>query len=285
MMMYDVAAAVDQGQRDYQEDAVAIGFLEEKKAGFAVLADGMGGHEAGDIASRIVVTKITDTLQARLDDGDLSDEMIPDLLKEAALSANASIATFVANNRDVAGMGTTLVVPLLNNDRLHWLSVGDSPLYVFSDDGLCQVNEDHSLAPQIDLMCRSGMLDEEQAKNHPDRNCLTSVLMGSDIPKMDCGKPPVQLMPGNIVIVSSDGLQFLSNDEISDVVRSYRDESSEAITEALIKAITALDDPDQDNVSIAVIKVSEAHQSNCEHISDHLASAGNLDEQKKEKRP
>ena len=257
-MMYDVAAAVDKGQRDYQEDAVAIGFLEEMKTGFAVLADGMGGHEAGDIASRIVVTKITDTLQARLDEGDITDEAIPELLKEVALTANASIATFVANNRSAAGMGTTLVVPMLNDDRLYWISVGDSPLFVFRNGELQQVNEDHSLAPQIDLMFRSGLLDEEAARHHPDRNCLTSVLMGDDIPRIDCDQPPVTLSAGDIVIASSDGLQFLSNDEIASVVKAHSDRSSEEIAGALMAAVSELDDPEQDNVSVAVIKVLAA---------------------------
>ncbi len=254
-MMYDVAAAVDKGQRDYQEDAVAIGFLEEASTGFAVLADGMGGHEAGDIASRIVVTKITDALQARLDEGDISDDAIPELLKEVALEANSSIASFVSHNRSKAGMGTTLVIPMLNDDQLYWLSVGDSPLFVYDNGTLQQVNEDHSLAPQIDLMFKSGLLDEEAAKYHPDRNCLTSVLMGDEIPKIDCGKPPVTLLPGNIVIASSDGLQFLSDDEIAAVVKKHSDSSSEDIAQALMAAISDLDDPDQDNVSVAVIKV------------------------------
>ena len=117
------------------------------------------------------------------------------------------------------------------------------------------MNEDHSLAPQIDLMVKSGMMDAEAARQHPDRNCLTSVLMGTEIAKIDYNKPPVELRPGNIVIVSSDGLQFLSNEEIQDIVKKHRDSRSSELVDALMQAVEDLGDPDQDNISFAVIKV------------------------------
>lgn len=254
-MMYDVAAAIDKGRREYQEDAFAVGFPDDDGMGFVVLADGMGGHEAGDVASRIAVAMVTHTLQEKLEEGDIPEDTIPDVLKEAVLTANSSIATYISKNRSVAGMGTTLVAPILNGDRMHWLSVGDSPLFVFDKGTLFQVNEDHSLAPQIDMMFQSGMLDEEAAKYHPDRNCLTSVLMGDTIPRIDCGKPPVTLRPGNIVLVSSDGLQFLSNEQIAGILNANCNKSADDIAKALMKALDELDDPDQDNISLAVVKV------------------------------
>ena len=112
------------------------------------------------------------------------------------------------------------------------------------------------MAPQIDLMVRTGMLDEETARNHPDRNCLTSVLMGAPIPRMDCGKDPVALEPGDIIIASSDGLQFLSDKEIQQVVERYKEESCAELAKALMAEVQSLEDPEQDNISFAVIKVS-----------------------------
>ncbi|MCV2870600.1 protein phosphatase 2C domain-containing protein [Defluviimonas sp. WL0002] len=255
-MHYDVATAINKGKREYQEDAVATAFLKDHPLGFAVLADGMGGHAAGDIASNIVVTEVSRSLKARLQPHALKDEDIPVILREVATAANNSIASYVASNREVSGMGTTLIAPVLMENRLHWVSVGDSPLYVFSEGRLRQVNEDHSMAPQIDLMVRTGMLDEETARNHPDRNCLTSVLMGAPIPRMDCGKAPVPLRPGDIIIASSDGLQFLSDTEIQQVVERYKEESCAELAKALMAQVQSLEDPDQDNISLAVIKVS-----------------------------
>jgi serine/threonine protein phosphatase PrpC len=255
-MIYDVAAAASKGRRDYQEDAVAIDFPEDEGRGFIVLADGMGGHQAGDIASRLVVSEIAEFLKEKLYDEPVPEGGIPTILHEATLAANASIASYVRRNRSVAGMGTTLVVPVLANGHLYWVSVGDSPLYVYDGTDLKQINEDHSLAPQIDLMVRSGMLDPEAGRNHPDRNCLTSVLMGSAIAKIDCNKPPLKLQAGHIVIVSSDGLQFLSDEEIRAIVQAHRDARSSDLVDALMSAVERLDDPDQDNVSFAVIKVT-----------------------------
>ena len=255
-MHYDVATAINKGRRAYQEDAVATAFLRDYALGFAVLADGMGGHAAGDVASNIVVTEVSRGLKARLQPNALTDEDIPVILREVATAANDSIATYVSVNRDVAGMGTTLIAPVLVENRLHWVSVGDSPLYVFSEGRLRQVNEDHSMAPQIDMMVRTGMLDPETARNHPDRNCLTSVLMGAAIPRMDCGKTPVVLRPGDIIIASSDGLQFLSDAEIQEVVERYKEQSCAELARALMAEVQSLEDPEQDNISFAVIKVS-----------------------------
>ncbi len=272
-MMYDVAAAIDKGRRDHQEDALAIDFSGEDGAGFVVLADGMGGHDAGDIASRIAVMKVSGALREQLDNRNPPDDDIPEMLRAATLSANRSIASYVSRNSDVAGMGTTLVAPVLSGDRLHWVSVGDSPLFLFSDGELHQINEDHSLGPQIDLMMKSGMLDEETARHHPDRNCLTSVLMGAEIPKIDCGRPPVILRPGDIVIVSSDGLQFLSNGRIGEILNRHRHRNSEWIANALMQAIHELNDPDQDNVSLAVIRVFPHSHGDDPHSGQKNGSA------------
>ncbi len=255
-MTFDVAAAIDRGKREYQEDAVTVDFSTESSVGYVVLADGMGGHAAGDIASEIVVTEMANSLREKLSNGAADTTEIPILLQEATLAANASIAEYVSKNREVRGMGATLVAPVVRDSALYWVSVGDSPLYLFDGEELRQINEDHSMAPQIDLMAKAGMIDEETARNHPDRNCLTSVLMGAQIPKIDCRETPVDLAPGQILIVSSDGLQFLTNDEIKDVVSKHKDDSSESLASALMASVQKLDDPDQDNISFAVIKVS-----------------------------
>ena len=255
-MLYDVAAAISKGRREYQEDALALDFSDDSRFGFVVLSDGMGGHAAGDVASQIVVSEITEFLRVALENEDIPSGEIPNILREAAKTANSAIDEHVRQNKAVAGMGATALVPILDDDQIHWLSIGDSPLFLFEGDVLRQINEDHSMAPQIDLMVKTGMLDEETAMYHPDRNCLTSVLMGADIPKIDCGKPPITLQPGMMVIVSSDGLQTLTNEEIQKILIEQKAGDCEGVTNALMKALREADDPDQDNISLAVIKVS-----------------------------
>ncbi len=253
-MMYDVATAIDVGRREYQEDAVAAEFNVGQPFGFAVLSDGMGGHAAGDVASKIVVTEVYSELKLKLGGEEPVEQGLDEMLRSVADIANACIDAHVTHNPALRGMGATLVAPVLFENRLYWLSIGDSPLFLFRDGSLKQLNQDHSMAPQIDLMVKAGMIDEETARNHPDRNALTSVVMGRKIPKIDCKGDPLELLPGDVVIAASDGLQFLTNDEIETVLTKVHHRTSAEIADILLKAIQRLDDPDQDNVSIAVIK-------------------------------
>jgi len=253
---YDVASAISQGRRDYQEDAIITDFPLGSEVGFAVLADGMGGHAAGDIASKIVVTEVFSELKLQSGGQDAFKENVSTILLEAALAANDCVKGHVSSNPGTSGMGATLLAPVFIGDQLSWVSIGDSPLFLFRNNALRQLNEDHSLAPQIDLMVASGMLGAEAGASHPDRNCLTSVLIGDEIPRIDCPNTPTQLLDGDLLILASDGLQFLSNDQIEAVLQHSSDKSSQAISEILLNSLTELGDPEQDNISFSVIKVS-----------------------------
>lgn len=254
-MKYDVATAISMGQRDYQEDAVVADFNIGNPFGFAVLSDGMGGHAAGDVASKIVVTEVFSELKLQIGDAKKLEADIAEILRDVALGANSCIDAHVSQNPEMRGMGATLVAPVLFDDRLYWISIGDSPLYLFRGGVLRQLNEDHSLAPQIDLMVRTGQLDAETARNHPDRNSLTSVVMGRRIPLIDCPAKPIDLDPGDIVVVASDGLQFLDEASIARVLSDTAEAPAAEIADALLAAVAALGHPDQDNVSLAVIRL------------------------------
>ncbi len=253
---YDVASGLSQGGRDYQEDAIVTDFPFGMDSGVAVLADGMGGHEAGDVASKIVVTEVYSELKFRSAAISEDEKHIPDCFTAATAGANATIRDYVKKNPAASGMGATLVALVLVENRMFWMSVGDSPLYVLRDGKLKQLNEDHSLAPQIDFMVSQGLLSPDAAKDHPDRNCLTSVIMGQKIAKSDCPMEPFELKLGDIVLVSSDGLQYLEHEKLQKVVHRYRRRKSAEIAGHLLEAIAALGDPDQDNVSFSVIKLN-----------------------------
>lgn len=253
---YDVASVLNRGCRDYQEDAIAIDFPIGAGFGYAVLSDGMGGHAAGDVASKIVVTEVFSELKFQSSDVEGLADNVGEVLRSAAVSANECMAAHASNNPQTAGMGATLVAPVFLGTSLFWISIGDSPLYLMRGGRLRQLNEDHSLGPHIDYMVRSGMMPEEIGRNHPDRNALTSVLIGETIERIDCPERPFQLKDGDILIVASDGLQFLSNAEISQVVAENADEVASVIAEKLLEELSALDDPEQDNVCFSVIKVA-----------------------------
>jgi PPM family protein phosphatase len=255
---YDVASGISQGARDYQEDAITADFPVGAEAGFVVLADGMGGHAAGDVASKIVLTEVFSELKFHFADVVAFEAKAPEILRTVADLANETLHQHTRSHPETEGMGATLVVPALVENRLWWISVGDSPLFLFRGGKLSQLNEDHSMAPQIDFMVRSGLMDAEVGANHPDRNCLISVLMGTRIPKIDCPAKPMELRAGDIVVCSSDGLQFLTNAQIERVLQKYRKTRSTEIAERLLDELGRLADPDQDNISFTVIKVNDA---------------------------
>lgn len=270
---YDVASVLNRGCRDYQEDAIATDFPIGADFGYAVLSDGMGGHAAGDVASKIVVTEVFSELKFQTSDIDGLVEHMGEVLRSAAISANECMAAHAASNPQTAGMGATLVAPVFIQNSLYWISIGDSPLYLLRGGRLRQLNEDHSLGPHIDYMVRSGMMPEDIGRNHPDRNALTSVLIGETIERIDCPARPFQLKDGDILVVASDGLQFLSNRQITQIVNAYADRGSAQIASALLEELRTLDDPEQDNVCFSVIKVEmaktgDAHESapDFEHV-------------------
>ena len=261
---YDVASGLSQGGRDYQEDAIVADFPFGVDSGVAVLADGMGGHEAGDVASKLVVSEVFAELKLNSADFASAEQALPKLLTHATKCANDSIRDYVSENPEATGMGATLVSLILVENRLFWISVGDSPLYLLRKGDLRQLNEDHSLAPQIDFMVKQNLIDEETARNHPDRNCLTSVIMGGRIAKVDCPEKSFELNLGDVLVVSSDGLQYLGEDKIQKILHRYRKRKSSEIVGYLLEAIAELGDPDQDNVSITVIKLN--HMDPVAHV-------------------
>lgn len=255
---FDSASAISRGGREYQEDAYIADFSQGADVGFAVLADGMGGHAAGDIASQIVVTEVFSELTFRRKTYEANIGALPCILRQAADSANASIQSYTDAHPKTKGMGATLVACVVAGDLLHWISVGDSPLFLFRDNTLKQINEDHSLGPQVDLLVQTGAISAEEGHVHPDRSVLTSALLGDDIAKIDCPASALNLRPGDMIIIASDGLQYLKTDDIARVLRERPFARSADIVDALMNAVEGLNDPDLDNVTIGLVQVQYA---------------------------
>ncbi|MCB4456779.1 PP2C family protein-serine/threonine phosphatase [Leisingera sp. McT4-56] len=253
---YDAATAISQGRRDRQEDAVAADFLAGAGTGFAVLADGMGGHAAGDVAAKIVVTEVFSELKLRAGEPEQLEPAIGEVLHSAADGANACLGEYASHQPQLRaqGMGATLLAPVLFRDRLYWISVGDSPLYLFRDGALIRLNADHSMAAELEKLVARGRMDPAEAAAHPDRHCVTSVLTGADIPHIDCRSAPVRLQHGDIVLAASDGLLFLAEEEIAEVLAAECCSPSARIGAALMQRLEALDAPEQDNAAFCVIK-------------------------------
>ncbi len=260
---FDVTSALAQGARSRQEDAVAVSFPQGAPDGFAILSDGMGGHASGDLASRAIVTEVFAALTLK---ESARQSAPPDALRGAVEKANAGLKAVTAARPDHSGMGGTVIATHLSGCDLHWVSVGDSVLYLFRDEKLSRLNADHSMAPQLDLLAANGAMTEAEAAAHPQRNCLTSALTGDAVAEIDCPDAPLEVRAGDILVLASDGLQFLPDPIIEALLLRARNEQSRVIANDLLEALTTLNDPEQDNTSLVVIrpvrrKRAERHSS------------------------
>jgi protein phosphatase len=259
MRAFEHASHATKGARDYQEDASAFWPPEDAAAEapdapaanatqlVAVLADGMGGHTGGALASRMVCESFISSYAGL-------DGSRPERLREALSSANEAVASKVMANPILSGMGTTLVAAVFGEDGVEWVSVGDSPLLLYRRGEIALLNEDHSLAPELDRLAALGQMTAEQAKADPRRHMLRSAVTGEDLDLVDISSRPLVLEPGDYVILASDGVQTLDTSEIERVVAAYAEDGADAVARALIRAVEAIRDPHQDNTTVIAVR-------------------------------
>jgi len=259
MQVFDHASCTTKGARDYQEDASAFWPPEDKSSGsidvptanqtrlVAVLADGMGGHTGGALASHLVCNSFISAYSGL-------NGSRPERLLKALRSANGAIADKVMANPVLSGMGSTIVAAVFANDGVEWVSVGDSPLLLFRRGELALLNEDHSLAPELDRMVAAGRMTEEEARNDPRRHMLRSAVTGEDLDLVDVSRHPLTLEAGDYVILASDGLHTLDQMEVQRIVAAYAKDGAEAVASALIRAVESIRDPHQDNTTVMAVR-------------------------------
>ena len=225
------------GGRPYQEDD--YGF----DGPLFLLADGMGGQVRGDMASSTAIK----TFMAAYPE---TTGPIAERLHTCLNAANDALAAAIEEQPELDGMGTTLVGIVFSQDGIDWISVGDSPLWLFRDGQLRRLNADHSMAAVFAEMVAAGTMTEEEAATDPNRHALRSAVMGEEISMIDVASQPVPLRKNDLVILASDGLMTLEDAEIAHIVESLQNESLERIADALIQAIEDVGNPHQDNTTI-----------------------------------
>lgn len=243
------------GARVRQEDYFAFARLGKKGDDGArepgllmVVADGMGGHEAGSFASRLASNSFVEAfLKSTEDNGPR--------LEHALQSSNDAVrrGTEAATER-IGCMGTTLVGILITEAGMQWVSVGDSPAFLFRDGQIRRLNEDHSFRPMIEDQIERGIISRDQARTHPNRNTLRSAVTGYPIDLIDLQSEPIELREDDVIICASDGLFTLSNASVAKVLKENCHESASQIASALVKATLGMEMEYQDNVTVAVIK-------------------------------
>lgn len=237
------------GRRAEQQDGFGRGTARLSggdQAPFFILCDGMGGHGFGAQAASLAL----DAALALAESG--SSASWRELLDQALLSANRAIGEYVRENPRCKGMGCTLVAAVLDRADIHFISVGDSPLYQLKPNGLARINADHSMAPYIDKAVIDGTMSAEEARNHPDRSALRSALTGAPIALID--SQTVEIGTGDWLILASDGLFTLDEPEVVRTILTEAPRGSGAIVASLLDAVAARGTDDQDNCTVIAVR-------------------------------
>lgn len=209
-----------------------------------IVADGMGGHNAGDFASRFCVEKFTELIKNAPTDSPSVISVIEDALRET----NEQLIIKAAEGPDYEGMGTTFVMATVDeNGIMKAANIGDSRLYLVGE-GITQITQDHSLVAE---MVKNGEIKNEEARFHPKKNIVTRAISASCVVIPDMFE--VSLKPGEIVLLCSDGLSnMLSDNEIYTIVNRNGDSLQKAAEELVSKAN---DNGGRDNISVVMFTI------------------------------
>ena len=213
--------------RERNEDSVLI-IKNDYDEYLLVVADGMGGHTGGEIASNIVVNKIGKRFEEMGRIGSKEDTI--NWIKEIVGEANASIYKFTSENPESAGMGTTLVLALYTKDFLLFGNIGDSSGYVLKKGKLHKITIDHTL---VNLLVSSGELTLEEAKNHPRKNVLMRALGADTKVEMDIFDVEDDIEG---IFLCSDGLTNMLQDEIIEKVLDEKKSIEEKMQKLIVKS-------------------------------------------------
>lgn len=246
-------------RREGNEDA----FCHRPDLGLFAVADGMGGHEAGEVASgltvQIIESFINDTRDADLNQTwpfpfDTTQTLEANRLIAAFRLANRRVASAIGDDVALKGMATTAAAVLLGpKGHAHVAHVGDSRVYLLRDRQLRQVTNDHSWVGE---QVRAGLLTDSDAQRHPWRNVVTRAISGGDDPEVEVAE--VEIQPGDLLLVCTDGLSsVVSLERLEEILNAGTPESRDlnATAQSLIQA--ANDGGGPDNITVVLVQVND----------------------------
>lgn len=205
-----------------------------------IVADGMGGHRAGDYASKLAVNTMVEAI------GSMEAGEPAALLGQAVDQANASVYGSAEETPEFEGMGTTVVAATCVKEMLYVANVGDSRLYVINGNEIRQITRDHSW---VEEMVRRGGLEREQARNHPDKNIITRAVGAEETVRTDFFS--VRLKEGDLILMCTDGLTNMLEDE---EIRMVLDGARDIVEKAQELVRRANENGGRDNISVILIE-------------------------------
>ena len=230
--------------RTTNQDSYAIVSLDDRSL-LCVVADGMGGHKGGEVASHLATTSFAKAFEGVK----IDPAQIPERLERGMRAANDLIhVRSLTEPNELFGMGTTCVVVLTVAEQVHWVHVGDSRIYCHRPGHLQQLTHDHS---RVQEMVDAGIISAAEARVHPERNVITQAL-GIPLPlEVDHSDPPRELKQSERIMLCTDGLTGMLDDPSIEAILD-REPKSDAAVDALIRA--ALDAGGTDNITVVLIE-------------------------------
>ncbi len=211
-----------------------------------IIADGMGGHKAGEVASSMAVDIISSDFINNPIDITYDDEYIVAKIRNSIYKANEEIYNNSIKDYDYSGMGTTVTLAYIVENKVFIGHVGDSRAYIYRNDELSQITEDHSLVEQL---IKNGSISKEEARYHPQRNIITRAVGTSEDIEVDV--TIISKNNGDILLLSTDGLTNMVEDsEIETIIKLYDD--VQTICDELVKLSN--DKGGYDNITVIAIK-------------------------------
>jgi PPM family protein phosphatase len=250
---FECAGAAIKGARPYQEDTYdiwrpnAVAKVGTKPL-LAVLSDGMGGHVAGEIASKLACAHYVKAFSSE-------QGPVERRLEHSLIASNDAIDNAIRKDGSLKGMGCTLVAAYVDRDGLRWVSVGDSMLLLFRNGELRRLNADHSLGALLDKHAEANIITPEEARSSPQRRTLRSALIGAPIGLRELTLRPTPLQHGDWLIIASDGLETLSGNEKASIISQHHDGPAEGLIKTLLREVTRRRVENQDNTSLVVVRV------------------------------
>ena len=211
-----------------------------------IVADGMGGHKAGEIASSMAIEIIENNFSQKKNNLSDKDEVIKSI-KGSIEEANTKIYLKSIQNKDLKGMGTTITLAYILDDNIYLGHVGDSRAYLISDGNINQITEDHSF---VNELVKSGSITKEEAKNHPKKNMITRAVGSSSIIEMDLIVK--EYNENDILVLCSDGLTNMITD--FEILETFKDKDSmQSASEKLVRLANGKGG--LDNITVVAIKL------------------------------
>lgn len=241
-----VVFMTDQGKiRSHNEDSVGI-FKNHDGVVLAIVADGMGGHLAGDVASSMTISEIKTKWETTFEIN--TAEKAESWLRENILIVNKILFDHAKNNVDCDGMGTTIVAAIVTEHFATVANIGDSRCYLLNEMGLKQVTEDHSL---VNELVRFGQISKEDAEHHPRKNVLLRALGTEEKVEMDI--KTIMFEEGDYLLLCSDGLSNKVSEKEMNEILSTPDQLEQK-AETLISL--ANEYGGEDNITLAIVAFS-----------------------------